>query len=64
MKIKVNIRKLKNQPIQNVRITAIKDDGTRHDKQFYVNGSKAKAKGQAALFLRNITQKAEVVELI
>jgi len=72
MKIKTKIRKVHGQPFTNVSISIEKSEGeiakgsTKFvDKQFIVKStSKSVVKGEIAKFLRNITQKAEVVEFV
>jgi hypothetical protein len=69
MKIKISLftRKIRNQLSCKTTIFVEREDGSSHEKTFITNNpdiSKAKriAKGQAYLFLKNITQNASVVE--
>lgn len=64
MKLKVILRKRNNSPFTNVKIDVVKDDGTKHSKSWICKGNKAKAKGEIAMWLRNITQKTDVVEFM
>ena len=61
MKINKTSRKLRNRPLYSVSINVEKDDGTTHNKQFLCK--KNQIKGFTAMFLRNITQRAKVVEM-
>jgi|AntRauTorckE6833_2_1112554.scaffolds.fasta_scaffold09979_2 translation initiation factor IF-2 len=59
--IKDTIRKVKNRAAYKVTIDVIKDSGSIHNKNFIVWGTRSKAVGQRAMHLRNVTQKASVV---
>lgn len=61
MKITIKTRKIANKPFTNVSINVVKDDGSTHSKQWVCKGGKSKAKGEIFMFLKNVTQKAKLV---
>jgi hypothetical protein len=68
MKIQMFTRKIRNQLSCKTTIFVEREDGSSHSKVFIINNpdiNKAKriAKGQAKMFLRNITQNASLVEI-
>lgn len=70
MKIKISIyhKKIRNQLAVQTTIFAEREDGTTHSKKFITHGDIEKAKreanGKTALFLRNITQRVSLVEMV
>ena len=67
IRIQLFTKKIRNQLACKTTIFVEREDGSSHEKSFITNHpeiAKAKriAKGQAAMFLRNITQNASLVE--
>lgn len=64
--MKITIRNTKKQYNQNAyfsTIGVVKDDGSRYSVRFRTVGTRAQAINQEKFRLRNLTQKAKVVEL-